>query len=155
MRTSCWLHWQYDMPTCTYPARTLDFWAAVFFLCTTTTAMTTTKVRSRNMTMRAPPTEPPIIEVEVVVSFDGVGEQITPASLLWLWQLWSPTPLWVQSARFVSFPLQPTSSKKIGSTPGPKMPLSTLTATASAKSMGRSNRSSAQTSSLVQFDLMS
>ena len=48
--------------------------------------------------------------------------QITPASLLWT-QLWLPTPLWGQSLRDVSFPLQPTLSKKIDSIPGAKMPL--------------------------------
>jgi len=46
-------------------------------------------------------------------------EQIIPASSPWL-QLWMPIPLWGQTSRAVSFPLQPNSSRKIGPVPRPK-----------------------------------
>ena len=60
-------------------------------------------------------------------------EQITPASSLWS-QLWMPTPLWVQSSRFVSSPRHSTLSKKISPVPGPEMILlfAPLSAIASA-----------------------
>ena len=47
-------------------------------------------------------------------------EQTTPASLKWK-QSWMPIPLWGQSSRVASFPLQPTSSKKMDPNPGPKL----------------------------------
>jgi len=46
-------------------------------------------------------------------------EQIIPASSPWL-QLWMPIPLWGQTSRAVSFPLQPNSSRKMGPVPRPK-----------------------------------
>ena len=48
--------------------------------------------------------------------------QNTPASSWWP-QSWIPTLLWVHSSRFVSCPLQLTSSKKMGPVPGSKVPL--------------------------------
>ena len=59
---------------------------------------------------------------------------MTPASSVWS-QLWAP--LWVQLKRFVSFPLQFTSSKKISPVPRSKMPLlfAWVIAIASAKSV--------------------
>ena len=63
------------------------------------------------------------VEVKSANTLGSVGVpwgQITPASSPWK-QSWKRTPMWVQSSRCVSFPLQPTSSKKIGPTPGTKI----------------------------------
>ena len=85
---------------------------------------------SRSISFPLQPTLSRKFDMETKVKSTTPCAQITPASSLWR-QSWLPTPLWVHSKRFVSFPLQPTLSKKIGSTPGSKIPLSTSIATAS------------------------
>ena len=64
----------------TYHARCLDL--LDLFFRTATTAMMITRTSSRMTRMRAPPTDPPIIEAETRKEVVAFGEQITPASLL-------------------------------------------------------------------------